>query len=387
MGLGRCIAGVVLAALLVSCGGQQSAAGGQSAPDPGTALSRSWAGYKQGFIQGDGRVIDHANQDITTSEGQSYAMLRAAWMGDRPTFDRVWRWTQDNLRVRGDALFAWKWGHSASGAWTVLDRHSASDADEDVALALIFASHQWGGDYLGPARATLDGIWAEDVAHVQGNPVLVAGDWAVDTPSGMVVDPSYLAPGSYRVFAGADPTHPWSLLAASSYQVLRDCSTAELGARRSVGLPPNWCTLGDGGAKSYAGQANGGVYGYDAFRVMWRVALDAEWFGSGSARSYLSSMDFLTSQWKQHGHLAAEYGHDGKPLNGGRTDPTVYGGDVGLFAVTDQSAADSILHHQLLPSYQDQDGMVFWGSRNNYYEQNWVWFGVALTSHHLPNLS
>ncbi len=37
----------------------------------------SWNAYKEGSIQSDGRVIDHSNEKITTSEGQSYALLRA----------------------------------------------------------------------------------------------------------------------------------------------------------------------------------------------------------------------------------------------------------------------------------------------------------------------
>jgi len=36
-------------------------------------------------------------------------MLRAVWSNDRDTFDSVWSWTKENLRVRGDHLFAWKY--------------------------------------------------------------------------------------------------------------------------------------------------------------------------------------------------------------------------------------------------------------------------------------
>ncbi len=60
-------------------------------------LTAAWIGYKHRFIQPDGRVIDFQRDQVTTSEGQSYAMLRAVWMDDRPTFDLTWRWTQDNL--------------------------------------------------------------------------------------------------------------------------------------------------------------------------------------------------------------------------------------------------------------------------------------------------
>ena len=145
--------------------------------------------------------------------------------------------------------------------------------------------------------------------------------------------------------------------------------------------------LGAGGAQPYAGNPTGDAYGYDAFRALWRVALDAEWFGSSQARSYLASVRFLRQQWHQKGSLAAEYDHDGNPLNAGRTDTTVYGGDVGAFMVSDPGDVGAILHRRLLASYHEQDGAAFWGDRTNYYEQNWVWFGVALASHNLPNLA
>src|SRR5438105_11451285 len=175
--LRRCWAAVGMAALLAGCGSEQSAQSQKL--DPGAALRTSWASYQREFIQGDGRVIDRSDQDVTTSEGQSYAMLRAAWMHDRATFDRVWRWTQANLRVRGDALYAWRWGRSQNGSWNVLDRHSASDADQDVALALVFGSREWRDQrYLRAARSILGRIWDEEVAQAAGDPVLAAGYWA-----------------------------------------------------------------------------------------------------------------------------------------------------------------------------------------------------------------
>src|ERR1700674_5745842 len=48
-------------------------------------LAAAWSGYKDCFIQPDGRVIDFQRDQVTTSEGQSYAMLRAVWMNDRTT--------------------------------------------------------------------------------------------------------------------------------------------------------------------------------------------------------------------------------------------------------------------------------------------------------------
>ncbi len=115
-----------------------------------SVLQETWAGYKQGFIDAGGRVSDPTRGGVTTSEGQSYALLRAVWMDDRASFATVWGWTRANLQVRGDGLFASLWSGGA-----VQDHNSASDADSDIALALLFAAHRFA-DSTGVLRA----MWA-----------------------------------------------------------------------------------------------------------------------------------------------------------------------------------------------------------------------------------
>src|SRR5690349_12535160 len=72
-------------------------------------LSALWSFYKFTYIQ-EGRVVSHDENRITTSEGQSYALLRAVWQNDHEVFKRVWHWTKKHLQVRSeDKLFSWKW--------------------------------------------------------------------------------------------------------------------------------------------------------------------------------------------------------------------------------------------------------------------------------------
>src|SRR3989338_4521076 len=65
---------------------------------PYTILSSSWEKYKNKFINFDGRIIDYSIGDVTTSEGQSYALLRSVWIDDKENFDLVWKWTKENLK-------------------------------------------------------------------------------------------------------------------------------------------------------------------------------------------------------------------------------------------------------------------------------------------------
>jgi hypothetical protein len=128
-------------------------------------------------------------------------------------------------------------------------------------------------------------------------------------------------------------------------------------------------------------------YGYDAFRVMWRVAVDAIWYHSAAARRYLEDSGYLRRQWAQRSWLAAEYHHDGTFGTRAWQDPRAYGSDVGNFIVADVDAAWSILQSKLIDSYHDAGGVAYWGDRWSYYQQNQVWFGVALASGQLPNLA
>ena len=363
-------------------------------------LAATWRTYERDFITPDGQVRDptsntgwfhteHVIRTRTTSEGQSYAMLRAAWVGDRVEFDRVWHWTRTHLQVRPDRLLSWLWAPDQNDYWSIAGFNSASDADEDVALALIFAGRRWhDAQYLSEARTMLDDIWRLEVVRNRDAYYLTPGDWAPSYGPGIVVNPSYLAPYEYRIFATEDPSHPWTSLAESSYRALRDCSWARLGPRHSAGLPPNWCVIDrvHGGAASFTID-EGDDYGYDAFRVMWRVAIDAVWYRSAGARRYLEDSSYLRVRWAGQGWLAAQYRHDGSLERRPWEDPTIYGGDVGNFVVTDPRAATTLLQEKLLPGYHSRGGVAYWGNRWSSYQQNWAWFGVALASGELPNLA
>jgi endoglucanase len=355
-----------------------------------TLLTTTWNSYKKDFIQSDGRVIDHGREAASTSEGESYALLRAVWMHDRKTFDLVWRWSRYNLQVRKDSLLGFLWGQHPNKKWFILDKDSASDADEDAAFALLSASKLWHDKtYATAAKQMISDIWSHEVTYVKGRPYLTAGNWAVTwSQPGPALNPSYFAPYEYRVFAKVDPKHPWLKLIDSSYQVLGDCSAAPLDTPHNVNLPPNWCAVlrKTGKVAPLTAQNLSTIYGYDAFRVMWRTALDYEWNHEPRAKAYLQSVVFLPAEWHQKHQLAAQYLHDGTAIQPGE-DPTLYGGDIGAFIVAAPTDALHIVQGKLLATYTNQKGVSYWGQRMSYYEQNWVWFGLALYDHRLPNLA
>ena len=83
---------------------------------PRNELAALWSQYKTEYMEpGTNRVLDKQKDDITTSEGESYALLRAVWMDDQTSFDQSLKWTKDNLRRNDNHLFSWLFGTGERG--------------------------------------------------------------------------------------------------------------------------------------------------------------------------------------------------------------------------------------------------------------------------------
>ena len=352
---------------------------------PKQILSRSWQSYKKHFITKEGTTLDPYSDNRTTSEGQSYSLLRAVWMNDRQTFDRLWAWTKKNLQ-KTDGIFAWHWGKK-DGKERILDNGTASDGDQDIALALAFASKRWHDDqYLSESKKILTGIWNEEVKNVAGQNYFLAGNWGKGNPQ-IVVNPSYFSPAAYRVFAEVDPGHNWSSLVTSSYDLLDRCSSEKLDQASSTYLAPEWCALGEDGKIDLPKESglHSSSYSYNAIRVPWRIALDYLWNKDSAALNYLVKNSFLRSEWQQNQKISVSYRHDGTVLDNYES-VVAYGTALGDFVVTNRAGADSIYQQKILPKFYEDDQNSYWEDPKNYYTQNWGWFGTALYINRLPNL-
>jgi endoglucanase len=343
-------------------------------------LLESWQAYRDRFIQADGRVIDREDGDRTVSEGQAYAMLRAVAINDPATFERTYSWAKNNLaRVDEagqptDLLWAWKWGQRPNGSWGTLDANFATDADIDAATALILAAQRWNcPQYLEDARALLADIWEHGtVALPDGTRQLIPGPAASFRlePGQIVLNPSYFAPASFRLFAEVDPNRDWQGLIDSGYTMLEDLSDFS-----ATGLPPDWVayTPALGTYRQlpldYPLQSR---YSFDAYRVWWRVAQDAAWFDEPRAQGYLAAqMPELIRRWQQDGRLPARLTLDGGAESSYEATAHYAMVYLGLQGV-DRAVADDIYQKKLQPVYKDG----FWDSDTAYYTQNLAWFGL-----------
>ncbi len=354
-------------------------------------LSTLWQAYKSDNIEsGSNRTLDKQQNNITTSEGESYTMLRAVWMDDQATFDASYKWTTDILQHKNDHLFSWQFGQLPDKKYGVLTnqggQNAASDADSDIALALLFAHEKWGNQYyLDQAKLIIKDIYKNEVVTINGKPILVADDVEQFSSSRVVINPSYFAPYSYRLFAIVDPQDNWKGVIDSSYDILQQTTTMQLNGVNGT-LPPNWVEMDHHSGSIRAVTDNSSLttqYSYDALRIPWRIALDWQWYQEPRAKSYLDSLSFFEQQWQAHGKLSTVYNHDGSAPTI-LESPAMYGGVIGYFMTSDPADAKNVYAQKLQLLY-DPDTNA-WRKVLSYYDDNWAWFGIAMYNNLLPNL-
>lgn len=352
-------------------------------------LLELWGRYKQNILEeGSLRALDKSQDDITTSEGQSYTLMRAVWMDDQETFDKAWKWTKDNMQ-REDKLLSWRFGEKADGTFGIQDdrggQNTATDGDVDVAYALIMAANRWKQDgYLYDAKPMIESIWEKEVVQVNGRPVLVSNDIERNNPESVLVNPSYFAPYAYRVFAKVDPARDWSGLVDSSYSLLFASTDSPLDKPASAGLAPNWIRVNRATGQISADRSLDTHYGYDAFRTPWRLTLDYKYNKDIRAKQVLQKSKVLSNEWNERGQLASVYGHDGEVVTDDSV-PAQYGASLGYFMMNNPKQAKEIYERKLISNYDpDSQG---WKYELSYYDDNWAWFGMALYLDQLPDIA
>ncbi len=234
-----------------------------------------WQAYTQHYLDAQGRVIDHAEHERTTSEGQAYALFFALVDNDRSRFAQLLSWTEANL-AGGDLtlhLPAWHWGQTPSGEWKPLDENSASDADLWMAYTLIQAGRLWREpryDKLG--RILAERIAREEVVRIPNlGTALLPGPHGFQTgATAFLLNPSYVPPFLLTSLANTLPRGPWAAILKSLPRLLALPSTH--------GFAMDWVSAGPEGVQPApapakpvdAAQPLQPVGSYDAIRVyLW----------------------------------------------------------------------------------------------------------------------
>jgi endo-1,4-beta-D-glucanase Y len=327
---------------------------------------------------------------VTTSEGESYTMLRAVYEDDQTTFNTTYSFAQKNMQ-RSDSLFSWKYGELSNGTYgietSVGGNNTASDGDVQIALSLLLAYSRWNNSkYLTEAQPIITNIWDEEVVQVDGKPLLTADNLEQYSSGNVVIDPSYFNPAAFKLFEKADPTQDWTGLVNNTYSFLDSLSSSKLGASSNDNLPPDWIEVNrnSGQLTANAKPSLDTNFGYDAIRIPFWLALDYNWFHDSRDKAVLQHYSCLSSEWQKSGVLNAVIGHNGS-IVGAYQSPATYGASIGYFAVENPIQAKQIYDQKLLPLYSPDKQS--WKTTLNYYDDNWAWLGMALVQGALPNLT
>ncbi|MDR3001667.1 MAG: hypothetical protein LBU89_10430 [Fibromonadaceae bacterium] len=276
-----------------------------------TILLKTWEGIKKRNIDAYSTGAVHRPKSETphdaVSEGISYGMFLALYCNDQEYFNSVWdageryMWVaSSNIPNAGINHYDWRINQTGGKTGT----GPASDADQDIALLLIFADQLvrvgiWepftsmrGASYEQRARIILNSIRTTMLeSHF-----LLPGRWGqTSSLNGSTINPGYFAPAFYRIFGEFEPDHKatWDRVIDSSYVLIN----RSLGAER--GLIPDWTrrngtSTGGAGYNAYRG---GDALYRDAIRVYWRLGIDYLWYGEPRAKVFLdNAMSFIESK-------------------------------------------------------------------------------------------
>ena len=267
---------------------------------------------------GVGTARVHTDPPATVSEGQGYGIAISAAIGDKPTFDKLWSFVRHYLGQSAKkycgGLMGWMWEGPAR--CRALDTpcdpdneacsgqgDSAFDGDVDIAIGLVYGALQWP-EYRQAAISWLlkmecelnpvyDPKWVfggkGDTAdkncqyYEKGNPNSKPCTYTPGANGETFIN--YYPPGYFRVFGDflqkyMDPksytadqlkAHRdyWYKAAESVYEQLERCYD-------QAGVNP--ALTSDNG--TWAAPCSSSVDNYNWARYMWRVGIDAAWFGN-----------------------------------------------------------------------------------------------------------
>ncbi len=200
-------------------------------------------------------------------------MLLAIYFDDQTLFNNLWAYKVSVTTAAGKASNLMPWIISSGG--TVVDSNSASDADFDIAFALLMADIQWGSggtyNYATLATTEIGRIRSYDISatdyHIK--PGDNWDDWSY---------PSYYFPAYLREFAKFDAGNAatWNAAIAKCYNNIATNRNA------TSGLVGEICNS-DGSRRTdnpCSGGCSGTEYAYNSCRVPFRYAMDYLWWGA-----------------------------------------------------------------------------------------------------------
>jgi len=140
-------------------------------------------------------------------------------------------------------------------------------------------------------------------------------------------NPSYFAPGWYEIFSNYEGNDLWNRISYESYSVIKKA------ANPTTGLVPDWCSWEGAPVAYYSAE-----FGYNAVRVLWRMAVSYSWYGHSDAKAICSKpMNFFSNIGAAN--IVDGYKLDGTPTGAFHSAPYAACAAAGTMTGTDRQLA------------------------------------------------
>ncbi len=262
---------------------------GYIASDAAAAIPSEYATWKNNYFRacGDGLTAGIWNGGGVFSEGIGYGMLITANAGSQADFDAVYQFYQ-RAEKSAAGLLNWTCNFDQNACSLSCSGNGATDADLDIAAALLMAAKRWGGTYREAARALIVTLRTAVVESCGTILDIRPGDvWGGCTdPGNGLINPSYYSPGYYRAFAQVDSegAATWNQLVEDTYPLW------SLGWKGHPDRMFLWPDAQKWNGTTFVNDKGFAYNGYDACRVPWRIATDYAWTGESRAQSLLGQI-------------------------------------------------------------------------------------------------
>lgn len=305
-------------------------------------LEKEYSKWKSKYVvsvkENVNRVVNPQDNNITVSEGIAYGLLFSASMNDKETFDKLYNYAKLYFDEKG--LMHWK--IDASG--NVIGKGSATDADEDMAYALLCGYKVWKEEvYLDEAKKLIDAIGKYEI---NSDYMVLPGDsWS----EGVIFNPSYIAPLYYQEFASVSNSEFWNQVLSKNLSFLNRIMNKE------TGLLPDWI--------NYDGKIipKDNKFGYDAVRVPIRLLqFYKKTQNEGAMRILNTEYNFISKIGASN--LVAGYTVEGSPLES-YINPTYLSSFYAISMVDEKSGFSKEILKKLNENTQEEyygDSLKLW---------------------------
>jgi hypothetical protein len=229
--------------------------------------------------------------------------------------------------------------HKPMDEW---NRDAATEADENMAMALLLAHYQWGSEggtnYLAEAAELINNI----SAFLVERPAYVLKP-AVKWGGSDCLDPCYYDSIYYPLWFSLTGDATWTKLDDHyRFLVTYFCNTY------GTGLLPEWCKA-DGSATPVGGNGlgdNSYFFSWDAHQISIKWAIHYAWYGTEKTGIFAHAAQMLTAWVRRQtngdlGSLVESYTLDGTPIGRYSHIPTI-GGALALSGITSAENRDLV---------------------------------------------